>query len=56
MGKPSAIHLAEPAAESIGSGGERGKVKHLSTRRQKKSIEIALVAASERATAQTLMA
>ena len=27
-------------------------MKHLSTRRQKKSIEIALVAASERATAQ----
>src|SRR3989338_6817771 len=31
---------------------QRGEVKHLSTRREKKSTEIALVAASERARAQ----
>jgi hypothetical protein len=37
-----------PAGECIAGGGERGEVKHLSTRRSRKQIVIPLVVASER--------
>ena len=37
-----------PASECIGCGGERGEVKHLSTRRRRKQHVIPLVVASER--------
>ncbi len=40
-------------AESIGVYGERGELKHLSSRRQKKETSISLVAASEQEAAQT---
>ena len=40
--------MVSPAAECIGGGGERGEVKHLSTRRRRKQRVIPLVVASER--------
>ena len=36
MGKPSTSDVVLPASEYIGCGGERGEVKHLSTRRKRK--------------------
>ena len=37
-----------PAGECIAGGGERGEVKHLSTRRRRKQHVIPLVVVSER--------
>lgn len=48
MGKPGTSDVVSPNAECIGVGGERGEVKHLSTRRKRKQIVIPLVVASER--------
>ncbi len=50
MGKPSTSYVVLPAPEYIGCGRERGEVKHLSTRRKKKTIVIPQVVASERGT------
>ncbi len=36
MGKPGASDVVSPVPEYIGCGGERGEVKHLSTRRKRK--------------------
>ena len=36
MGKPGTSDVVSPNAEYIGVGGERGEVKHLSTRRKRK--------------------
>jgi hypothetical protein len=47
MGKPGASDVASPTGEYIAGGGERGEVKHLSTRRRRKQIVIPLVVASE---------
>ena len=38
MGKPGASDVVSPASEYIGCGGERGEVKHLSTRRKRKQV------------------
>ena len=48
MGKPGTSDVVSPGTEYIGVGGERGEVKHLSTRRKRKQIVIPLVLASER--------
>lgn len=48
MGKPSTSDVVLPAGEYIAGRGERGEVKHLSTRRKRKQIVIPLVVASER--------
>ena len=48
MGKPGTSDVVSPGTEYIGVGGGRGEVKHLSTRRKRKQIVIALVVASER--------
>lgn len=48
MGKPGTSDVVSPNAECIGVGGERGEVKHLSTRRKRKQRVIPLVVASER--------
>ena len=48
MGKPGTSDVVSPASECIGGGGERGEVKHLSTRRRRKQRVIPLVVASER--------
>ena len=54
MGKPGHGNAWSLHAESIGMQGERGEVKHLSTRRKRNQHEIPLVAASERGSAQTM--
>ena len=36
MGKEGASDVVSPVPEYIGCGGERGEVKHLSTRRKRK--------------------
>lgn len=36
MGKPGTSDVVSPGAEYIGVWGERGEVKHLSTRRKRK--------------------
>ena len=38
MGKPGTSDVVSPNAECIGVGGERGEVKHLSTRRKRKQV------------------
>ena len=38
MGKPGTSDVVSPASEFIGCGGERGEVKHLSTRRKRKQV------------------
>jgi hypothetical protein len=38
MGKPGTSDVVSPVTEYIGGGGERGEVKHLSTRRKRKQI------------------
>ena len=38
MGKPGTSDVVSPNAEYIGVGGERGEVKHLSTRRKRKQV------------------
>ena len=38
MGKPGTSDVVSPASEYIGCGGERGEVKHLSTRRKRKQV------------------
>ena len=38
MGKPGTSYVVSPNAECIGVGGERGEVKHLSTRRKRKQV------------------
>ena len=48
MGKPGTSDVVSPVTEYVGGGGERGEVKHLSTRRKRKQIVIPLVVASER--------
>ena len=53
MGKPGTGNAVSPAPEYIGSRGERGEVKHLSTPRSRNQFEIPSVAASERGLAQT---
>ena len=56
MGEPSATHLAEPRPQS-NKGGELTRRSETSQYPQEqKSNEIALVAASERARAQILVA
>lgn len=40
MGKPGTSDVVSPNAEYIGVGGERGEVKHLSTRRKRKQYVI----------------
>ena len=47
MGKPGTSDVVSPGTEYIGVGGERGEVKHLSTRRKRKQIVIPSVVASE---------
>src|SRR3989475_9737511 len=51
MGEPGRSNVRSSLTESIGQGTRTGELKHLSTSREKKSTEIAQVAASERATA-----
>ncbi len=53
MGKPDTANTVSFRAEFIGSKGERGEVKHLSTPRKKNQAEIPSVVASERGRAQT---
>lgn len=38
MGKPGTSDVVSPIPEYIGYGGERGEVKHLSTRRKRKQV------------------
>ena len=38
MGKPGTSDVVSPTPEYIGCGGERGEVKHLSTRRKRKQV------------------
>ena len=38
MGKPGTSDVVSPGTEYIGVGGERGEVKHLSTRRKRKQV------------------
>ena len=38
MGKPSTSDVVLPTGEYIAGGGERGEVKHLSTRRKRKQV------------------
>ena len=38
MGKPGTSDVVSPASECIGCRGERGEVKHLSTRRKRKQV------------------
>ena len=53
MGQPGPGNTGSSHTESIGMGGERGEVKHLSTPRKRNQIEIPSVVASERGIAQT---
>src|ERR1700751_2393364 len=48
MGKPGTSDVVSLTGECIAGEGERGEVKHLSTRRRRKQIVIPLVVASER--------
>ena len=47
MGKPGTSDVVSPTGEYIAGGGERGEVKHLSTRRRRKQHVIPRVVASE---------
>ena len=38
MGKPGTSDVVSPISECIAGGGERGEVKHLSTRRKRKQL------------------
>jgi hypothetical protein len=40
MGEPDISHVVSPLPEFIGWWGERGEVKHLSTRRKRKQYVI----------------
>ena len=53
MGKPTAGHTAVPTAESIGSEEASLGTETSQYQEEEKSIEIPLVVASERGTAQT---
>jgi hypothetical protein len=53
MGQPGSGNSGSSYTQSIGVGGERGEVKHLSTPRKRNQIEIPSVVASERGIAQT---
>jgi hypothetical protein len=53
MGQPGSGNSGSSYTQSIGVGGERGEVKHLSTPRKRNQIEIPSVVASERGRAQT---
>jgi len=53
MGQPGGSHIPSFCTQYIGTKGERGELKHLSTCRKRNQHEIVLVAASERARAQT---
>ena len=53
MGQPGVANTAPFQTEFIGSEGERGEVKHLSTPRNRNQSEIPSVVASERGRAQT---
>ena len=53
MGKPTAGHTAEPTAEYIGSEEASLGTETSQYQEEEKSIEIPLVVASERGTAQT---
>jgi hypothetical protein len=54
MGKPGRGNARSLFGESIAEWGERGEVKHLSTRWKRNQFEIPSVAASERGRAQTV--